>query len=1028
MFSKDQIQKIKDEINFHSVIESIVALKRSGASFKGDCPYCNAKGKFEFNPNKYGKGVYKCFSCDEGGTDPIKFYQTAKKISFGEALNDLSKNFNVLILDEIAPTKRIGKKNADSSFRDISMKESGIPLTAIKVSAKTRDHKGNAYDLEIDEFESGGLDRKLNYTTDDDMIINYLDLEGRPIMFSDKNSSNQVPFKRLRYKHPNLHRDANGKEMKYWQPYGSGTQIFIPNEVRKLYQNGTKTEVLHFEEGEKKAKKKSIHGMPAMAFMGINSIARKIENGLSLPEDVVRFIEKNNVQKVVFNLDSDWKDLKITNNSSIDSRPKQFYAAIISFRNFFRELKLILGYELKIYVSSILPEHNQKGSDDLLTNVLKAKESDLKEDYNIAFVKAEGKAKYIHCIEITEISDYKIKEMLNIQNSQAFAISHKEVLKNYSSFKIGNIEWRFNSDGVLELAQPLHPSEEFWTKHSKTFANGDTKVNYEFCYTGLKTFLQNRGFSRYYMSEDIFYFVRREGNIVKEWKPEKIRSFVVEFAEEINVNKEVLELLYRGGDQYLSSNKLFNIASKALPLYKPVDENQFLYFRTLPNDKGSIKCWKISNSTIQEDNFSNLDHCNWNDKIIDFPISYSGKPLLDVNYVNGKWEILYSEEAKKCDFLKFLSNTSNFAFEDIKNVKELSWEDRIKALPTDKLYDHNHHLISKLTGIGYMLHDYRDGSVLKALVAMDGKQSEVGQSNGRTGKSLLGVAFEKMVPLAYISGKSPKLFDDQFVFQNVDERKRIVFIDDVLTNFNFEYLFPYITGKFTVNQKGTPSFTIPEDKTPKIYITTNHALNGDGDSFLDRQHVIVFSDFYSADFKPLDDFNQRFFDDWDTNQWNLFYNLQATCLHIYFKFKKQFSGPIKAPMGEIDLRRLRQQMGETFLQWAEGFFNFIDKSVIDTLKNSNAFEDRNYGFLNFDIERHKCEEIFIKANPSQKFLTTANFKKKVKVYCKYKGLQFNPGKIDKYGNPGADDKRNGKEYFLVADTNFTQNIISDQPF
>ena len=133
-------------------------------------------------------------------------------------------------------------------------------------------------------------------------------------------------------------------------------------------------------------------------------------------------------------------------------------------------------------------------------------------------------------------------------------------------------------------------------------------------------------------------------------------------------------------------------------------------------------------------------------------------------------------------------------------------------------------------------------------------------------------------------------------------------------------------------------------------------------------------------------------------------------------------------MGEIDLRRLRQQMGETFLQWAEGFFNFIDKSVIDTLRDSNAFEDRNYGYLNFEIERHKCEEIFIKANPSQKFLTTANFKKKVKVYCKYKGLQFNPGKMDKYGNPGADDKRNGKEYFLVADTNFVENIITDLPF
>lgn len=1028
MYSKDQIEKIRNEINFHSVIESVVALKRSGASYKGDCPFCNAKAKFEFNPNKYGKGVYKCFVCDEGGTDPIKFYQESKKISFKEALDDLSKNFNVMILEEVKEEKKQVKKFKDLSFRDISMKESGIPLSSVKVNSKSKDTKGNVYELEIEEFEAGGLDRKLNYTTDDDMIINYLDLEGKPILFSDKNNSSQLPFKRLRYKHPNLHKDANGKEMKYWQPYGSGTQIFIPNEVRRLYQNGTETKILHFEEGEKKAKKKSIHGMPAFGFLGINSIARKMDNGLSLPEDVVRFIQKNNVKKVVFNLDADWLDLKITNNGSIDSRPKQFYAAIISFRNFFRELKLILGYELQIYISSILPEYNQKGSDDLLANVLHTKESELKEDYEIAFIKADGKSKYLKCIEVTEISDYKIKEMLHIQNGQAFAMAHKAVLKDYSSFKIGNIEWRFTTDGNLELAQPLHPSEEFWTKNTKVFANGDTKINYEFCYTGLKTFLQNRGFSRYFISNDNCIYVKRNGNIVKEWKTEKIRSFVVEFAEEINSNKEILELLYRGGDQYLSANKLFNVASKPLPFYKPLDRIQYLYFRNKENEKEIVKAWKIKEDCIEEHNFLDLDHCTWDDKIIDFPINYLGKPLIDVNYVDGNWEIEYTEEAKNCDFLKFLSNTSNFAFEDIKNAKELNWDDRMKALPADKLQDHNHHLISKLTGMGYVLHDYRDGSVLKALVAMDGKQSEIGQSNGRTGKSLLGVAFEKMLPIVYISGKSSKLTENPHVFAKVDERKRLVFIDDVLTNFNFEFLFPFITGRFTVNPKGLAEFDIPEEKTPKIYITTNHALNGDGDSFLDRQHVVVFSDYYSADFKPLDDFGLRFFDDWDTNQWNLFYNLQATALHLYFKFKKQFSGPVKAPMGEIDLRRLRQQMGETFLQWAEGFFNFIDKSVIDTLKDSNSFEDRNYGYLNFEIERHKCEEIFIKANPSQKFITTANFKKKVKVYCKYKGLQFNPGKMDKYGNPGADDKRNGKEYFLVADTNFVENIITDLPF
>ena len=41
-------------------------------------------------------------------------------------------------------------------------------------------------------------------------------------------------------------------------------------------------------------------------------------------------------------------------------------------------------------------------------------------------------------------------------------------------------------------------------------------------------------------------------------------------------------------------------------------------------------------------------------------------------------------------------------------------------------------------------------------------------------------------------------------------------------------------------------FTIPEKDTPKIYLSTNHAIVGEGSSFKRRQFFIAFSDFLTS--------------------------------------------------------------------------------------------------------------------------------------------------------------------------------------
>ena len=96
----------------------------------------------------------------------------------------------------------------------------------------------------------------------------------------------------------------------------------------------------------------------------------------------------------------------------------------------------------------------------------------------------------------------------------------------------------------------------------------------------------------------------------------------------------------------------------------------------------------------------------------------------------------------------------------------------------------------------------KDNNVSKAVVGMDGKQSEVGDSNGRSGKSLIGELMRCAIPTAYIPGKRSDLFNDQFVWNDVLENTKLVFIDDVLQNFNFEFLFPILPeiGVLTIKE------------------------------------------------------------------------------------------------------------------------------------------------------------------------------------------------------------------------------------
>lgn len=991
---------LKDYHGFH---------KKKGTNHVMDCPLCHGKDKLEFNEKKE---IVKCFKCDIGVKTPANYLQKFQGLTYGQALHELARIEGI----SIPKGDESKRRSNDAQVPFLQSFLAGSGLTTADVTDNVHVDEGTTKEKRM--YESATVDSKFDIVPGDDVVIHYFDLHGKPMQYYKKDrkgnaTGKKLDFYRVRYQNPNLHLDKNQDPVKYRSPYGSDTKIYINRWIREKFKKSSKIKTLYVQEGEKKADKATKHGLISVGIMGIHNIAYNKR----LPMEFEMIIKRCQVENVVFVLDSDWADLssKIDSAHAADQRPKSFFRAVVNFRDHFYAFSHS-DIHLQIYFAYVKPNiEKDKGIDDLLVNTLRDKENELKGLCDGALINPDGDAKYIQFHKITTMSEHKIKDFWGLQNKDAFIEKYRDRLIELPKFRIGKIEWRFNEKGIVELAQPLLPDETFWSEHKKRDGDGnvtDNRVtfNYKRCYT----FLQNRGFYRLPQPGNSFIWVHVKDNMVKQVEPFQIKDYVVDFTAQLN-KEDVENMLYKGGQMYLGPQSMGNLNYTQLLLHEPSKNTQYLYF----ND-----CYfKITDEDIELQEIKNLNGQVWKDNIKDFtPVRtemlinsvhrISKKDVADNQDLErhiGEYALEFSKEGLDCHFLQFLVNTSIY-FGKQKSLEDVSLSERFET---------SRHLLSKITAFGYMLHRYRNPGCMKAVIGMDGTMCEVGQSNGRSGKSLFGSALEQLQPTITIPGKKRDLLDDKYIFEEVDQRTATVFFDDVRTNFDFEFLFPYITGKFTVEKKGIGKTTLPPEYVIKFYIATNHAINGDGSSFEDRQFILGFSDWYNQNYKPTDDFKVMFFDEWDEKQWNLFYNFAAMSLHFYFKY-----GLIEAPNEKLQRRKLRQQMGEPFLDWADEYFSNANNC------NQRVLKDLMYQGSQGDTDHIQHGDGFMTKYPGQRRYTTIQkFKHKIKMYCEYNGYEFNPDKN------GEDIKTGGKEYFavflpeeqyqaLVATTETTSNQTS----
>lgn len=92
MISKEQITEIIDKTDIVDLVSQYVQLEKSGAGFRGLCPFHSEKTpSFMVSPTKK---IAKCMGCGVGG-NPITFLKEIKKISFEEAAIELASKAGI---------------------------------------------------------------------------------------------------------------------------------------------------------------------------------------------------------------------------------------------------------------------------------------------------------------------------------------------------------------------------------------------------------------------------------------------------------------------------------------------------------------------------------------------------------------------------------------------------------------------------------------------------------------------------------------------------------------------------------------------------------------------------------------------------------------------------------------------------------------------------------------------------------------------------------------------------------------------
>lgn len=114
MIDPSTINRILDAADIVDVVKEFVTLRKSGANYKGLCPFHDEKTpSFTVSPSKQ---LCKCFSCGKGG-NVVHFVMEHEQMTYPEALRWLGKKYGIEVQErELSDEERISASTRESMF------------------------------------------------------------------------------------------------------------------------------------------------------------------------------------------------------------------------------------------------------------------------------------------------------------------------------------------------------------------------------------------------------------------------------------------------------------------------------------------------------------------------------------------------------------------------------------------------------------------------------------------------------------------------------------------------------------------------------------------------------------------------------------------------------------------------------------------------------------------------------------------------------------------------------------------------
>ena len=115
LFPQRFVDDLKQQADIVTVIQDYVSLRKTGATYKGLCPFHGEKTP-SFHVNR-DKGFFHCFGCGVGG-DVFKFLELHDKIGFPEAVKQLAQRFGMPLPElEQSDEQRAGAQERETLLK-----------------------------------------------------------------------------------------------------------------------------------------------------------------------------------------------------------------------------------------------------------------------------------------------------------------------------------------------------------------------------------------------------------------------------------------------------------------------------------------------------------------------------------------------------------------------------------------------------------------------------------------------------------------------------------------------------------------------------------------------------------------------------------------------------------------------------------------------------------------------------------------------------------------------------------------------